>query len=174
MRIRSVLFVNQSLGWGGAEVFNSQLLNWMSQAGVEVTSYVTHPKFATQLPHPYRIPIVIDIIGDWKGLVKGLLLLPLAIIYYGWLTWSQRRNDVIFMTGFIEKILVTPWAKLFGIPVVWVEFAPLTTVFAKFWGLPKLLYFLVKNLPNEVIVPTCYTQASMPWLNSVVIPCAYG
>lgn len=159
---------------GGAEVFNSQLLDWLSKSGIQVTSYVTHPQFAAHLPHSHRIPLIIDVIGDWKGLIKGLLLLPLGFIYYGWLTWTYRQVDVIFMTGFIEKILVTPWAKLLGIGVVWVEFAPLEAVFSKFGGFPRQLYFLVKNLPNQVIVPTRHTQASLPWLNSVVIPCAYG
>ncbi|MDO8487813.1 MAG: glycosyltransferase [bacterium] len=176
--VNSLLFVNQSLGLGGAEVFNSQLLTWLSKAGVRITSYVTHPQFAKQLAHSHRIPLVVDVIGDWKGLIKGLLLLPLAVIYYGWLTWTQRHVDVIFMTGFIEKILITPWARLLKVAVVWEEFGPLQPVTGKFFGFPQLLYRIVKSLPDIIIVPSLNTRNLLVLQNQVspakltIIPCA--
>lgn len=173
--VRRLVFINQTLGTGGAETFNSQLLNWFSTQGTTVSAYVAGVNF---YPTAYPIPVVIDIIGNWKGLIKGLFLLPYAIIHYSLLVWKSRQADIILMTGFIEKILVTPIAKILKIPVIWVEFAPLETVFAKFSGLPKFLYLMVKSLPDRIIVPSRHTashlipQAHVSAAKVVIIPCA--
>lgn len=160
---RRVAFVNQTLGIGGAETFNLGLLGWLEKRGTQVEAWVTHPTLVKKLK-AHRLPLVLDIIGDWKGLVKALALLPLGVMMYALVTWRSRRSDLILLTGFIEKILVTPWAKLWHIPIVWVEFGPLTSVFAKFFGLPKFLYRLVSRLPDAVIMPSVHTlEANVPW-----------
>lgn len=177
-----LLFVNQSLGIGGAETFNQGLLTWFSKQGIEINIFATNEKFAENLKSAglaaEKTPLVVDFIGNWKGLAKGIFILPLALIYYFLLFWRQRKTDIILMSGFIEKIIITPIAKLFKIPVVWIEFAPLQSIFNKFFGFPKFLYAMVKNLPDKIIVPSEHTLCSLSKETGLkrskflLIPCA--
>jgi len=180
-KITSITFINQTLGLGGAESFNSDILRWFSGQGISLTVHTTYQPFAQMLGQKgissRHIPLVVDIIGDWKGLLKGVFLFPIAILYYGWLT-ARSKSDIILMSGFIEKILVTPWANLLKKPVVWIEYAPLHPVLNRFLGLPKLLYRLTSRLPEYIIMPTRYTRQGNVALGNissgrtVLIPCA--
>ena len=174
---KKILFVNQSLGTGGAETFNTGLLAWLRKQGIQVSAWVTHPRFAKQLS-ARRLPVILDIIGDWKGLVKALVLWPLGVIMYAVVLWQNQDADIVLLTGFIEKIIITPLAKLLRMGVVWIEFGPLETVFDKFWGLPKLLYRAVSHLPDAVVMPTYNTLSHNLSIGRIsrfkvkVIPCA--
>lgn len=179
--LKGILLVNQTLGMGGAENFNCNLLSWFSERGVPIKVWTTHTPFKNELDskniESYKIPLLIDLIGDWKGLIKGLLLFPFGIFYYGYLTYSNRDSGTILLSGYIEKILVTPWAKIFNIPVVWIEFGPLKTVFDKFFGFPGILYRLVSKFPNFVIETSENTKknnssiSGIPNSKVVVLPC---
>lgn len=175
LSVHQITFINQTLGVGGAETFNAQLLKWWGRKKIAISAYVAGKVF---WPAARPIPVVVDLIGNWKGLIKGLVLVPLAAVYYLGLVLHERKTDVVFMTGFIEKILVTPWARLLNTPVVWEEFGPLETIFKKFFGLPKLLYLLVKDLPDYVVVPSQHTlrslvtSAHVSSAKLVVVPCA--
>lgn len=172
--MKRVVFVTQTLGMGGAEVFNLGLVNWLQNHGCDIETFTNFSKFKSQLPNSHTIPLVIDIIGDWKGLVKGLLLMPVGFLYYGWLALTHVGRTFL-VTGFIEKILLTPWAKLTGSKTVWIEFGPLQSVLEKFGGFPGMLYKLVSKFPSVVIVPSKHTQSAnsdygMGYVK--VIPCA--
>ncbi len=168
--VKSITFINQTLGVGGAETFTHGLFDWLTAHNVRIDIYSTN---LLAYPKARQIPLVIDVIGDWIGLVKGICLLPLGIWYYGYLVWKCRSTDLILMTGFIEKILVTPWAKLLGIAVIWVEYAPLQSVFSLFGGLPKWMYLQVVGMPDLTIVPSVNTLRSTAGPRKVVIPCAF-
>jgi glycosyltransferase involved in cell wall biosynthesis len=174
--IRKLVFINQTLGLGGAEIFNVDLLGWFRQHSVKIVAYSTNADFLSMLQakniYTKKIPVVIDIIGDWKGLLKGIVLSPLGIAYYGWLVFKHQNADVIFMTGYIEKILVTPWAKFLQVPVVWLEFAPIGPIFEKFFGLPKFLYQLVCDMPYKIIFPSRNSLNFFYTHLGVVIPLA--
>lgn len=179
--MKKLLFINQTLAFGGAEVFNSDLLTWLQKSrNWEISAIVTEPTLHRILKanglNSRLWSTIVDVIGDWKGLVKGLLLSPLLIVRYILILNEHKNTDIIFMTGFIEKIFVTPLAKAYHIPVCWLEFAPLDSIFLKFFGLPRLLYSFVEQLPNRVIVPTHYTanrlarNTRIPSSKIVVIP----
>jgi len=180
--LQKLTFINQTLGMGGAESFNSDLLHWLHLHDVHVTAYTNFIPFIRLLAERqipvYRTPVVIDIVGNWKGILKAAFLWPFAVFYFFRIVIRERRSDLILMTGFIEKILVTPIACLLSIPVVWIEFGPLHPLFSKFWGLPEFLYRLVSDMPDAVIVPTNYTARSIIPSSGIssakleVIPCA--
>lgn len=170
-------FINQSLGIGGAETFNTQLINYLRQHDFDVRCFVTNRIFSENLGSDTQIiPVVLDIIGNWKGLFKALFLFPLGIVYYMYLVVRSKLEsvEIIYMSGFVEKILITPLARLLNIRVVWIEFGPLATIFSKFFGLPRLLYKLVKDLPNTIIVPSRHTFDDLHYLSNkiIIIPCA--
>ncbi len=181
-QLSELTFICQTLGTGGAETFNQDLLSALQKfKKVKVYAATNNRILAEMLSKDgievERIPVVIDIVGNWKGLVKAIFYLPFAVLFYSKLVYQARSTDLILMTGFPEKIIVTPIAKLLNIPVVWIEFGSLEPLFNKFFGLPKWLYSLVKNLPKKIIVPTHYTEqkitveASLDPRKIEVIPC---
>ncbi len=171
-KLKGIVFINQTLGMGGAENFNAQLLSWFRKKNVPVEAWTTSAPYIRSLRSngvkTHKIPIVIDIIGNWRGFIKGIFLFPAALLYYGRLAYKNRKKGTILLSGFSEKLLVTPWAKIFNIPVVWVEHGPLGSVFTKFFGLPKFLYKSVNKLPDFLIVPSEHTRTSN--LNVIGIP----
>lgn len=162
LNLNGLLFINQTLGMGGAENFMAQLLARIDKEGVKTTAFTTSAAFESLLKSSNikvsRIPVVVDLIGDWKGLVKGIFLFPAAVLYYFNLVFKYRNYGTILMSGYIEKFLVTPWARLFNVPVVWIEYGPLNPIFSKFFGLPKLIYRLVSRLPDYIIEPSENTR----------------
>lgn len=160
--LSSVAFINQTFGMGGAEQFNADLLSALQKQGVSVKAYVTHAPFA-KLLQSMKVPVehvslVMDIIGDWKGLLKSVVLFPFICLQYGLLVWKVRKDDVILLTGFPEKTIVSWWADVLDRPVVWVEFGPLSSVFKKFFRFPKLFYRTATDIPEVVIVPSENTR----------------
>lgn len=180
-KLHGVCLVNQSLSMGGAEVVLTQTLSWLQKQGIPIKAFVTQDRFKKDLESnniaTSKVPLVIDIIGDWKGFLKGISLFPLGIVYYGFLTYQNSKFGTILLSGYIEKILVTPWAKIFNVPIVWIEYGPLQNIFSKFFGLPKILYRLVSKFPNYIIEPSQHTRLSnlnISGLSSArtkIIPC---
>ncbi len=182
IQIKNVLYINQTFGIGGAEAFNSDLLVWLKSQQIHITAYSTYSQYIQILKskeiQTKKIPVSVDLLGDWKGFIKGaVLVIPAALVYLR-IVWINRHTDVIMMTGFIEKILVTPWARLLNIPVIWVEFGPFESVLNKFARIPKFLYLLVRDLPYAVVVPSKNTRTHIvPYAHVSsakvrVIPCA--
>lgn len=184
LELKGVVFINQTLSMGGAENFYIQLLTWFKRKNIPVKAWTTFPRLIKGLKANHiktgKIPVIIDIIGDWKGLIKGIAFSPFALFYYAILSYKNRKSGTFFLAGYIEKILVTPWAKLFRAPVVWVEFGPLETIFSKFWGMPKFLYNLVSKLPDYVIEPSINTREHNINITGIspetvcIIPCGIG
>lgn len=181
-KIKQVVYINQTFGMGGAETVNRDLLRALrEEAKIDVKAYVTFKPFAEMLRQANisttHLSIEVDVIGNWKGLVKAFFLWPFAVFQYVSIDWKSRRTDIIMMSGFFEKIVVTPIAVLLKVPVVWIEYAPMTVVFEKFFGVPQFFYRLVERLPKKIIVPTAYTkryfveELKYPNEQLAVVPC---
>lgn len=152
---KKLVYLNQTLGMGGAEVFMRDLLVGLQKSGWQVVVYTNNLKFKKLLLEceleVHLIKTVVDIIGDWKGLVKGLILWPKLTFEYYQVLQKEQDSDVLLFSGFIEKILGSPLSILFHKSVVWIEFGPMETIFEKFCFLPKILYFLFKSIPQRII-----------------------
>lgn len=163
--VKKVVFINQTLGIGGAEQFAEDLLVGLEKKGIQIEAYVTHPTFKKQLSSAglktHQIPVVIDIIGDWKGLLKAIFLFPKALIIYWSIIRQLQPKDVILLSGFPEKIIISLFARWRGNPVIWVEYGPLSSVFQKFARLPFALYSLVTAVPQHIIAPSENTKRDL-------------
>lgn len=164
----NLLVIQQSPDIGGAEVFMRNLLGefrgfWGFK---EILVWSDSKKFNRKLKEvgvkTAKIPFTLDIIGNFKGLVKTFLLLPWAIFWYARRLFSLRKKtNLILMSGFSEKLLVTVIASLFRLPVVWIEYGPLAPVFKKNFYLPKICYRLIKGLPRLIVVPSENTRLDL-------------
>jgi len=179
-KLQHITYINQSLALGGAEEFMSDLLSELQNEGMTVKAYTTYSPFANLLQKKgitaQTLPVVLDVVGDWKGLVKAMLLWPWGIWQYQKIL-KNSPTDLLLFSGFNEKIIGSFLGKLWSIPVVWIEFGPLEQLLQKFGQLPKVLYYSVKKIPEKVIVPSKNTfnhLISGPHISLaklVVIPC---
>lgn len=162
----TIAVIQQTPDVGGAETYMYSLMKeWNKIANVTLST--NNQKFKNLAKESnievYDIPVILDIIGNWKGLVKAIVYLPYAIVFYWSLLSKLKRakTDCIVMSGFSEKMLVTFLSTFFHIPVVWIEYAPLDTIFTRNFSLPKFLYLSLYKQAKIVIVPTTYTKNAL-------------
>lgn len=166
--IKAMISLQDSGGMGGAENFLLNLaealqvkkaeMEFTTRKGGLINKIIKNRGFKTKM-----IPIRMDVIGNLRGLIKFFLFLPLTVIadYLIIKDFKHSGGNVVILSGISDKIVLTPIAKQLGLKIIWVEFAPLATVFKRNCYIPKILYRLVKNLPDKVIVPTFYTKSCL-------------
>ena len=161
LRLQSVAFLVTTFGMGGAEEFITNLAVYLQERGTKTTIWTNHQPWLEALDRrsvsANKIPLALDVIGNWKGLLKSLLLLPAVVLTDGWVVWQTRASDVLVIAGFSQKLTFSWWAQVFKRPLAWIEFGPLGTVAKKFFYLPKVWYYLAKRQPSVVIVPSKHT-----------------
>lgn len=152
-------------GLGGSESFlvnlsdelNSKGANtvFLTVAGSDLDIYLKANK-----KQKATLPFRQDVIGDWKGVVKFIILLIPALVLSFKLLYQYKKKgfNCILIPGFSDKIILTPLARLFGMKVVWVEYAPLDALFRKHLHLPEFLYRIVLHLSQKILVPTKNTK----------------
>lgn len=165
MKLPSMLIVQQSPDWGGAESWMLEIIRAFVEDGTRVILYTNlgplREAARSYGAQTFSLPFHLDIIGNWKGLLKSLIVLPYAILFYLWLAFRHRRIDVVLMSGFSEKMLFTLIAATVGIPVVWYEYADLRPVFQKLIHLPEFVYRRVARLPRAILTLSPHTAEIM-------------
>lgn len=178
----TVGIIHQTPGLGGAETNIKNLTEYFIKQKQKVLFATNFFPLEKQIKKTnasvVHIPYILDVIGNWKGLVKSMLLFLPALVFYSRLlhTWKKKGVSCLLMSGFSEKMLVSVLALFFNIPVFWIEYADLRPVFKQNLGLPYLLYRFCNLIPRKVIVPGDYTKqmliqyAKVPLSKQIVIP----
>ena len=163
----NILVIEQAPDWGGAEEGMTTLVTGWRKQKMTVTGTTNLPRLQSTCKKAEatvtHFPFILVIIGNYKGLLKSIVLFPYALWWYRRALRRAKQSGVncVVASGFSEKLLVTPLAKRLGLPVVWFEYGPLPTVFAKNWYLPKVLYRAVKDMPEAVITISEHTKQSL-------------
>ncbi len=159
--------IMQSPDMGGAENFMLNLVKGLRKKEDSVIIATNKSKFKEEANasgiKTFEIPFVLDMIGNLRGIVKTFLLLPYAIFFYIklLLRFKREKVDIILMSNFTEKLLITFISVFMNIPVVWIEYGSLHAVFKKNLLIPKIIYRFAKNIPRKIIVPSQNTLESM-------------
>ena len=109
---------------------------------------------------PYRL----DLIGNLRGTVKFFFQAPFAI---GWLigVLSELKKNysqiIVYTPGFTERLVFSPFIKLLGLKLIWIEYGPVAAVFKRNFGLSKILYQLACGFPDQVITISQNSKLSM-------------
>lgn len=163
----TIAVVMQSPDMGGAETFMLSLMKSFIKSGNSVIVASNKEKFlahAQKLPiKTVTLPFILDIMGNYRGLIKTILLLPAALLFYTKLMKEFQRShvDVILMSGFTEKLLVTFLSLFYHIPVVWIEYGRMETVFKRNFYIPAFVYIALRNIPKKILVPSSNTFESL-------------
>lgn len=166
--IKVMISLQDAGGMGGAENFLIDLAEALKRKNIDVEfSTWTKSRVSEELKNKkfitHTIPVRMDVIGDIKGLIKFFLFLPFTIFsdYKILKDFKQKGGNVLILSGISDKIVLTPIAKAMRIGILWIEFAPLASVFKRNCHIPKILYRLVKDIPDKVVIPTFYTKAAL-------------
>lgn len=159
--------IMQSPDLGGAETYMLTLIDQFLDKKNKVFVASNKEKFLDKAKEfsvkTYEIPMILDIIGNYRGLIKSISLLPQALYFYSSLLrkFEKEKVDVILMSNFSEKLFVTFLSNFYRIPVVWIEYGRLKTVLKRNFYLPKIVYRILKNIPYAIIVPSKNTMQSL-------------
>lgn len=102
------------------------------------------------------------------------LLSPFLFLWAGFLLWRARRHwavDMVYMLSLGEKLLMTPWARFFGIEVLWLEHARIGKWLTQNpW---RFVYRFLSKRATTVVTSRAMVKYLKPWVSNVVaIPCA--
>src|SRR4030042_4316446 len=133
-------------GYGGAENFLYWLADELKRNKVSISfTTVKNSKFDKFLKNksypPLNIPFRMDVLGGYKGLIKFFVLLPAAFVLNILILYrfKKQTGNIVVLPSYSDKIIISPIAKIIGLKVVWIEFAPLDVLFKRNFGIPKLL-----------------------------------
>jgi len=168
-QLKNVAIFVQTFGLGGAETFWTDLLKqmvndkWLMVNQIHI--FTNHLPFIKLLESKKltvtKINSELDLVGDWKGLAKACILWPAFMAEYTKIFFNlkkQNKLDLILVSGLVEKIYLSILGKIFQVPIVWLEFGPVAPLLNKFAKFPKFLYYLVKKIPEYIIVPSQHTK----------------
>lgn len=162
-------FFLQSKDYGGAEQFAADLLTQFTKKGHQVFLYTSNELLREKLANVsglkiYKTPIYLDFSGNFRGLIKSLVLAPFALIYYLKVLIdikNRQGKSIAIYSGFSEKIVPGPLFSLANIDTYFIEYGPLSPLFEKLLGIPKILYLLGKDAAKKIIVPSYNTATAL-------------
>jgi glycosyltransferase involved in cell wall biosynthesis len=155
--IMKITIFQQAPDIGGSEVFMANLVKEWVMSGDQITAFTNYDElknlFLNAGAQVNDLPFILDIIGNTRGFIKTLGLLPIAALwYYQTLKSIKNETDVIVMSNFTEKLLVTSLSVKLKIPVVWFEYPPLETLINRNLAIPKYLYRKLSKVPYRIII----------------------
>lgn len=157
-----------SPAYGGAEEY--LLSNLVFLAKIYPVVLATNNQYVLDHSHNFepiqliKAPYRLDIIGNWKGLVKFFWDGPRSLL---WLVKLHRRlvaqysRVVVLTPGFSDRLLFTPVLKLWGDAIIWLEYGPIGQVLTRNFGLPKMVYTIAQHFVDKVITISAYSQNSL-------------
>jgi len=158
---------------GGAENYLLSNLEFLSQKRFEISLATHNKKIKNKYQKKFNLihlPYRLDLIGNKKGVIKFFFQTPLAIIWLIKVLINLKKKHqqvIVYTPGFTERLVFSPFIKLLGLKLIWLEYGPVAAVFRQNLGLPKILYNLTGSFPNQVITISKHSQQSI--LNNSLI-----
>ena len=152
---------------GGAEQYLLSNLELLSQQGFEINLATHNQKIKSGYQTKFNLinlPYRLDLIGNTKGLIKFFIQAPLAIIWLFKVLLKLKkkyRQVIVYTPGFTERLVFSPFIKLLGSKLIWLEYGPIEAVFKRNFSLPKIIYHLVSSFPDKVITISNHSQLSI-------------
>ena len=162
----NIIIFQQAPDIGGSEIYMANLIKEWVKTGDNVIIYTNNEEYKqlckNNKAHVNHLPFILDIMGNKRGLIKTIVLLPLAIPWYLKNIFINRKKaDVIVMSGYSEKLLVTALSVPFKIPVIWFEYPPMEPLLKRNLGIPRIFYKLLSKVCKRIIAISDNTAKSL-------------
>lgn len=151
---------------GGSEIYMANLIRQWVKSGDQVQAFTNYDElknlFKANGAKVRHLPFILDIIGNTRGFLKTTALLPFALPwYYSRLAGIKKETDVIVVSNFTEKLLLTVLSAKLDIPIVWFEYPPLETLINRNLKIPKYFYRHLSLVPKRIITISKNSQRSL-------------
>lgn len=163
-----ILFIRSSIGFGGAEVYNLNLFKGVQKLGLDwQIGFITNNEFLAEKLKKLGVKTKFVLVrgeelGTKKSFLRFLFSSPSFLFKYLKAFRSLLGDfEVVCLQSGTEKIVLTPFLRLGGKKVVWLEHGPVFA-FKKFW-LVNFLYLQVSCLANLIL--TVSDQAGADLVN---------
>jgi glycosyltransferase involved in cell wall biosynthesis len=162
--------------YGGAEEYLLQVLFHLQAQGNRVvlaTNNASVKKRAGSTLEIIHLPYRLDAIGNWKGLIKYFIALPGALV---WLVTTLKtlasslyplHPVVCIFPGYTDRLSFSPFVKILGCRLIWLEYGPLEPTFVRNFGFPRLLYAIGRPFPDVVVTISEWTKRSLMALGKI-------
>ena len=152
---------------GGAETLLNSLVLEFTKNGLVVNTVSNFSPFLRMQEElgaeTVLTPTRMNVFGGLKGLFKFILQIPWAIIWYARLlrSFKESGGNLVLITGFSDKIVVSPLAHFIRLPVVWLEHSSLQPVFERNLKVPGAVYKWAIKYQSVIITPSNYSKGKL-------------
>lgn len=163
----NIFSILDSPALGGAENYLLSNLEFLTKQGYEITLATYNQEIKNKYQDQFKIinlPYRLDLIGNLKGTIKFFFQAPLAIVWLIKVLIDLKKNSslvIVYTPGFTERLTFSPFIKLLGLKLIWLEFGPVEAVFKRNFGLSKILYQLTCGYPDKIITISQNSKLSM-------------
>ncbi len=162
----NITIIQQAPDMGGSEIYMANLVKQWSKNNHNIYAYTNLVEYRDVLKKSgaktHHLPFILDITGNKRGFIKSCLYLPFAYWWYRQkLKNIYSQTDVIVMSGYAEKLLVSLIAKKMNIPVIWFEYPPMEPLLSRNFAIPKLVYKKLSVIPHKIITISQNTSQSL-------------
>jgi len=164
----NLLIIDQDVAaMGGAELLLNNLVEEFIKNGVIVKTVSNFNSFLGRQEElgakTVLVPTRMNVFGGIKGLVKFLLQIPWALIWYSLLLIKHKKEggNLVLISGFSDKIIATPLARFLKLPVIWIEHSTLAPVFKRNLRIPEVLYKYSLKYSDLIINPSNYSKQKL-------------
>jgi glycosyltransferase involved in cell wall biosynthesis len=150
-----ITIIEQAPDLGGSEYYMLNLVSEWVTSGHQVCLYSNHDNFRYLASNngatTYNLPFILDITGNLRGFIKSLLIAPYACYWYKNLIRTLSSTDILLMSGYAEKILVSLLVSRNSFPIFWLEYPPVSHLLRRNKKVPNILYKIAVQKVNKVI-----------------------
>jgi glycosyltransferase involved in cell wall biosynthesis len=157
--------------FGGEELHTITLMNELDKKGCEAFFMGSCPILLKEFKNagfPARKAWLAKPPVTKLWLLLFTLLSPLLFVLAGWYLWRARMKwkvNVLYSLSFGEKLLMTPWARLFGMKVLWLEHARIGNWFTKNpW---RRVYSFLSRWATVVVTSNAMVKYLAPYARNV-------
>lgn len=153
--------------WGGEELHTLTLARELDQRGIPSFFLGSCPILLDAFKTAH-----FDVQKAWLGkppvtkawLILFTVLSPFLFLKAGWMLKNAQKKwrvDTVLMLSFGEKLVMTPWAKLFGMKTLWIEHARIGRWLTKNpW---RVLYRAWSRWVTVVVTSNAMVSSVRPW-----------
>jgi len=157
------LFIRSTSGVSGAEIYTIRLIAGMNKSG-EYSQLLTNYKNFIIKSQKYNIQSsyifmpVPEIATKKNSMIVMVLLFYLISAYILRINQIEYKNkfDVIILESLTEKLFLSPYLRLFGYRIIWIEHGPVFK--SNRFNLVKLLYKYKSKWADKIITVSKDTE----------------
>ena len=161
-----LLFIRSTRGFSGAEIYTQRLVSALNKHGEDAQILTNYRNFlikskADHIPCSFIFMPIPEIATKKNFLIAIVLFFYMIIVYIAKIKQLEgcKKFDVIILESMTEKLFFSPYLKLLGYRVIWIEHGPVFKT--NRFNLIKYLYVYKTKWVNRIITVSDDTKKDL-------------